>query len=297
MYSILVLLLCVWVFGAVKASYRLGSGLAYNHAFTSYGITSDEWNEMPEARKSGILDAARARGARYAALMGVNSFLIGLLILLSVAFVLGEKGINRWSAVFIATGICFLESVSIANANMIIGQTEESAWYGAIGFSALTFVMFYILVGLLTLGKRALTSILGTETTTADLAADDPTTLMNMDIDEPSEAVTPPTMNGGIEGSAERPTSLMNLDLDTPGARVSRYRTRAHNWWRDQSEFFRRWAFISLVWATFIGLVVLLFEPFSFNVDDGVYTARTIFVMSIPPLAAGVTILYEKFVR
>ena len=289
-YALLALLVLFLAVNTFRPAQRLATGLAFDRYMTTTGLSSENWHAKPEIERNAMIRDLEEDAVPYAAFMSLSSLCMGLILMVAVAYTFRQKYFTRISSAVM--GLAFAGLAGFFNGVATVARTHtDDGWYGAVGIAVFYFLGFYLVVGILALIRKAVTRISGTTTTLSEQTANTPATLMNIDIEGPSEAIVPSRTDIRAENLAEMPASLMNLDFDTPGARAVRIGRKAYNGWRDQSEFIRRWVFISLVWAAFIGLIVLLFRPFSFNGGDAAYAARTIFIMSLPPLVAGVIIL------
>jgi len=258
-YVILAIFLCLIVVGAFRGAHSIGSGLAFNEYLQSNGYTIDDWISMSESNKAYVRRNTSAEGLPYATFIAIGTLFMGLAVIASVAYTLREQFFTRLKASVVALVLSGLAGMSSALANMQLGSSSDSSWYGGVGIGIVVFVAFYILTGVLALGRKAVFSV--------------------FQLGEQQDIAVAP--------DPEFARTDENADSDRP------------NWWRRQSATFRQWAFGSFLWIVFVFFIVVLFEPFTdrYDIDDDEYIARMFFVMILPLAAASIRYAYNKFVK
>lgn len=259
-YAILVILLCLFLIGAFRGAHSMGIGHAFNEYLKSSGLTIQDWIDMSLSTRESVRHFLSQESIRYATLMTFSMLFIGLAVIVSVAYTLRERFFTRLRTSVIALALSGLAGMFSWFASMKLGSSSVSFLYGGAGIWIIVFVAFYVLTGLLALGRKVIISALNL----------------------PEHAIS------ALASESELAQRTEPIDPDRP------------NWWRRRSHNFRRWIFGSVTWVVSVYLFVAIFDPFnngSWSYMDGDDYNKMFFTMSIPWLAGGIKYLYEKFVK
>jgi hypothetical protein len=224
------------------------------------GLTAQDWINASDDTKTAARYYISTKSIPYATLMTFSMLFIGLAVIVSVAYTLRERFFTRLRTSVIALTLSGLAGIFSGFANMEFSSSSNFFMNGGIGISFIVFVSFYVLTGLLALGRKAIMfAFILPEHATSSLASETELAQRN----EPT-------------------------DPDRP------------NWWRRRTHDFRRWIFGAVTWVVLVFLFVVMFDPFNNGswsyMDDDDYS-KMYFTMSIPWLAGGIKYLYDKFVK
>jgi hypothetical protein len=258
-YAILVILLCLFLVGAFRGAHELGTGQAFHDYLKLSGLTAQDWTNASDDTIAAARYYSSTKSIPYAMLMTFSMLFIGLAVIASVAYTLRERFLTRLRTSVIALTLSGLAGMFSGFSNAEFGSSSNYFMNGGIGISIIVFVSFYVLTGLLALGRKAIIFV------------------FNL----PEHAIGP------LPSETEQAQRMEQIDPNRP------------NWWRRRSHNFRRWIFGSVIWVVFVFLFVAIFDPFTngswYYMEDDEYN-KMFFTMSIPWIAGGIKYLYEKFV-
>ena len=152
-YALLALLVLIFVIGSFRASHRLGTGLAFDRFMTTTGLSSADWEAMSPDRKESVISDVRTKAIPSAALRSVSSLCLGLLALVSVAYTFRERMFTRLNSTLMGIALSALAGLSSGAATVSL-TNNSGAWYGAVGIAILSFLLFYLLTGILALFRK-----------------------------------------------------------------------------------------------------------------------------------------------
>lgn len=258
-YLVLGAFIIVWLIGATRGAYELGTGLSFNKELEWRQISHQEWVEVIHTDTGRQIQRnAYAKGRKYAILMGVSFLGLGALLMVAVHFAFLGGFFTRWRTLFVSFGIATLGGLFNAMAQAVPFNRSEPQVEALVGMSLLYFVIFYATVGLLVVIRRIGEKFFGVE---------------------PIKTPVPAT---GIDDS-----------------NVPRLRARIGEWWRATSPRFRLWIFASAIWTIGVPIFVAIFDPYNsgrWGLDDEQFLQIATIVM-LPWIFGLLKSVYGRYVR